>query len=82
MSPPQSPHDPKSQSGYISKKCPGCMEYMPLNKEVCPTCKLRVGKINKHGMASRRTDWKAYLTAIVAWLFFFFYVWWAFFREQ
>lgn len=67
--------------GYISKKCPECMEYMPLKVEVCPSCKLPVGRINKHGMASRKTDWKSYVVAVAAWLFFFFYVWWAFFRE-
>lgn len=69
-------------SGQVSKKCPECMEYMPLQASVCPSCKLPVGKINKHGMASRKTDWKAYATAIAAWLFFFFYIWWAFIRKQ
>ena len=75
---------PKSGNGtgQISKKCPECMQYMPLSVDACPSCKLPVGKINKHGMASRKTDWKAYATAIVAWAFFFFYIWWAFFREQ
>ena len=79
-----SPHTASSgvpPSGSVSKKCPECMEYMPLHQHVCPSCKLHVGKINKHGMASRRTDWKAYATAVAAWLFFFFYVWWAFIRE-
>jgi len=57
------------------------MEYMPLNAGVCPSCKLPVGKINKNGMAARKTDWKAYSTAIAAWLFFCLYIWWAFIRE-
>jgi predicted amidophosphoribosyltransferase len=64
-----------------TKKCPECMEYMPLAARICPSCKLPVGKITKHGMAARKTDWKAYATAIVAWAFFFFYIWWAFLRE-
>ena len=67
---------------HSTKKCPECMEYMPLDAGLCPSCKLPVGKINKHGMASRKTDWKAYATAIAAWGFFFFYIWWAFIREQ
>ncbi|MGD9308631.1 MAG: hypothetical protein PVG51_05820 [Desulfosarcina sp.] len=54
---------------------------MPLNVDVCPSCKLPVGKINKHGMANRKTDWKGYGVAIAAWIVFFFYVWWAFIRE-
>ena len=58
------------------------MEYMSLNVEECPFCKTRVGKINKHGMASRKTDWKGYATAIAAWLVFGIYVWWAFFKER
>jgi hypothetical protein len=58
------------------------MEYMPLNANTCPSCKLPVGKINKHGMATRKTDWKGYAVAIAAWLFFFLYVWWAFIRQQ
>ncbi|MFO7652902.1 MAG: hypothetical protein R6X25_03665 [Candidatus Krumholzibacteriia bacterium] len=57
------------------------MEYMALYATVCPSCKLPVGKINKHGMAGRKTDCKGYAAVIAAWLFFFFYVWWAFFRE-
>ncbi len=74
--------NPRNPDGYVSKKCPECMEYMPLNVDVCPSCKQPVGKINKHGMASRKTDWKAYATAIAAWLVFFFYIWWAFIREE
>lgn len=66
---------------YISKKCPECYEYLPLDATICKSCKTPVGKINKHGMASRKTDWKANITAIVAWLVFFIYIWWAFFRD-
>ncbi len=69
-------------SGYISKRCPECMEYMPLNANACPACKLAVGKVTKHGMATRKTDWKAYLKAIIAWGIFFFFIWWAFIKEK
>lgn len=75
------PIDPDNPSGFISKKCPECMEYMPLNAEICPSCKLPVGKMNKHGMATRKTDWKGYGAAIAAWTVFFWYIWWAFIRE-
>jgi predicted amidophosphoribosyltransferase len=81
MNTSSSSNDPRNSSGFISKKCPECMEYMPLNVEVCPSCKLPVGKINRHGMATRKTDWKGYVVALVAWIVFFFYVWWAFIRE-
>lgn len=82
MKPSQTSRGPENPQGYISKKCPECMEYMPLNADTCPSCKLPVGKINKHGMATRKTDWKGYAVAIAAWLFFFLYVWWAFIRQQ
>lgn len=81
MNGPQTADRPAKPSRYISKKCPECMEYMPLHAEVCPSCKLPVGKINKSGMASRKTDWKAYVIAIAAWTFFLFYIWWAFIRD-
>ena len=81
MKPPRTSIDSGNPTGYISKKCPECMEYMSLNAGVCPSCKTPVGKINKNGMASRKTDWKAYATAIAAWIVFIVYIWWAFIRE-
>ena len=81
MKKPHASMDSGNTAGYVSKKCPECMEYMSLNVDVCPSCKLPVGKINKNGMAARKTDWKAYSAAIGAWTFFFFYIWWAFIRE-
>ena len=81
MNAPRTSTNAGKTGDHVTKKCPECLEYMPLNADICPSCKLPVGKINKHGMAARRTDWKAYATAIVAWLFFFFYIWWAFIRE-
>lgn len=78
-------HDSMHSGGtrpHVTKKCPECMAYMPIKAQVCPSCKTSVGKINRHGMASRKTDWKGYTTAAIAWIIFFLYVWWAFFREQ
>jgi hypothetical protein len=82
MKSPRASVDTANVDGQIVKKCPECMAYMPLNVTVCPACKLPVGKVTKHGMASRKTNWKSYAVAIAAWLFFFFYIWWAFIREQ
>ncbi len=67
---------------YISKKCPECYEYIPLDAKVCKSCKTKVGEIDKHGMAKRKTNWEANITAIVAWIIFFLYIWWAFIREK
>lgn len=69
-------------NSQTTKKCPECLEYMPIHAQVCPSCKTPVGKIDRHGMASRKTDWKGYATAAAAWIVFFLYVWWAFLREN
>ena len=64
---------------HITKKCPECYEYVPLDAKRCPSCKVRLGAVNKHGMAERLTNWKAYIICIALWLFLAFYVRWAFF---
>ena len=65
--------------GYVSKKCHSCYTYVPLNAEVCPHCKVRLGKLGKHGMAEKVTDWKAYFTFAVAFLLFIIFCIYAFF---
>jgi ribosomal protein L40E len=65
---------------FVSKKCPDCYEYMPLEAVKCPSCKLRVGKIGTNGMAERLTNWRAYIVCIFLWLVLAFYIKWAFFR--
>lgn len=64
---------------YVSKKCPECYDYMPLEAKACPSCKVRVGKVGPHGMAERLTDWRAYTICIALWVFLAAYVKWAFF---
>ena len=57
------------------------MTYIPVDANVCPVCKKRVGKIMESGMASKAFDWKAYLGFVLALAAFAFYIWWAFLRE-
>ena len=64
---------------FVSKKCPECYEYMPLEAGKCPSCKARVGRIGASGMAERLTNWPAYAVCLFLWLFFAGYVKWAFF---
>jgi RNA polymerase subunit RPABC4/transcription elongation factor Spt4 len=68
-----------NEKNFVSKKCPDCYEYMPLEVKKCPSCKTRVGKIGSHGMAERQTNWTGYLVCILLWLFLAAYVKWAFF---
>lgn len=66
-------------ASYASKKCPECYSYVPLGAQVCPSCKIRLGDVGRHGMARRLTNWKAYIFCIIAWLVFALYIKWAFF---
>ena len=56
----------KDGPGYVSKKCHGCYTYVPLDADVCPSCKVRLGKVGAHGMAEKVTDWKGYFAFLVA----------------
>ncbi|MBT8338552.1 MAG: zinc ribbon domain-containing protein [Desulfatitalea sp.] len=64
---------------YVTKKCPECYEYVPLEAKVCPSCKLRLGEVDHHGMARRLTNWGAYIICGLLWLAFIIYIKWAFF---
>ncbi len=72
---------PPSSKGvdYSTKKCPECYAYVPVRAEVCPHCKTKIGKVGKHGMAERPTNWKAYILCIIAWLVLALYIRFAFF---
>lgn len=64
---------------YSSKKCPECYEYVPLEANICPSCKTRLGKVQEHGMAERLTNWKGYILCGILWLILAIYLKWAFF---
>lgn len=64
----------------VSKKCPHCYVHIPLDVLKCPSCKKTVGMVDKHGMATRRVDWMSYIICFLAWLAFFMYIKFAFFK--
>ena len=66
---------------YATKRCPFCYEYMPLSATRCPACKRGVGNVEKHGMAKKAVDWKAYGIAIAAVIALSVYIWLAFVRS-
>ena len=73
-------HDPIiRKEPHVSKKCPNCYVHMHLDAEVCPSCKNKVGLIDKHGMATKRTDWVSYVICFLAWLALGLYIKFAFF---
>ena len=65
--------------GYVSKKCHACYTYVPLDAEVCPSCKARLGKLGAHGMAEKTTDWHAYIKFAIALVVFLIFCKYAFF---
>jgi hypothetical protein len=62
-----------------TKKCPYCSVPLNLNADECFSCNQKIGKINKHGMAERPTNYWSYVICALAWAGFFFYIRWAFF---
>ncbi len=65
---------------HLTKKCPKCYRYMDLKLNKCPSCGVRVGNVDEHGMAITPVNWKAYITAIAGWISFVVFIWWAFFK--
>jgi len=63
----------------VSKKCPWCLTYLPLDATVCHACKKKVGMVSRHGMAKKPVDIKSYLVAVAAIAAFVAYIWWAFY---
>jgi len=71
----------KNVQSLVSKKCPECFTYLPLNAKICTSCKVKVGKAGKDGIAEKATDWLAYLLCLAAWFLFGYYIWWAFIKS-
>jgi hypothetical protein len=65
---------------FVSKKCPYCFVYLPLQAERCHSCKRKVGQADDFGMARKPVDWKAYAICLVAWVAFVYYIWRVFFK--
>ena len=65
----------------MTKKCPYCFTYLPLQATRCAACDKRIGEVDKLGFASKPFDWFGYTIAIVAMIVFIVFMWWGFFRE-
>jgi len=64
------------------KKCPECFTYLPIDAEVCVSCKIKVGKLGKHGLAQKPVDWLSYVRCLSMWVIFGLYMWWVFLRDK
>lgn len=65
---------------HVAKKCHECYTYVPLEAEICPSCKARLGEVTRHGFARRLTDWKAYTSFVIALIIFLIFCWYAFLK--
>ncbi len=63
------------QITFSTKKCYECFTHLPLNATVCNVCKKKVGRVNRHGIAEKPTDWKAYIISGIAFLFLIAFIW-------
>ena len=77
----KSKRDPNEETTYVSKKCPHCFTYMPLNVLTCPACKEKVGPVDKYGMASKNPDFYSYFVSFVAFIALIVFLYYAFFKE-
>lgn len=68
--------------GFELKRCPSCSVELPMDCEECPSCKQKVGKVDRLGRAKEPIDWKAYALCAFSWILFVFFVWWGFFKNR
>jgi hypothetical protein len=66
---------------HMTKKCPECFAYLPLNAKKCDQCGKRVGEVDRLGFASKPFDWKGYILAALAIAGFAVFFWWGFLRD-
>lgn len=69
-----------TEKSHVTKKCPSCYTHINLDARVCPSCKSKVGMVDRHGMATKRIDWGSYFICALAWITFAVYVWFAFLK--
>ncbi|MFZ5571791.1 MAG: hypothetical protein ACOZF0_15430 [Thermodesulfobacteriota bacterium] len=64
------------------KKCPECYTKLPMNAQKCHSCNQKVGEIDKFGFAKKPFNWVGYGSALVLWIAFGYFFWWAFLKDQ
>ena len=79
--PGDAPYTRPGSSSFVSKKCPECFTYLPLNTKKCPECKTKLGDVNKLGFATRPFDWAGYLIAVLSIVGLIVFIWWGFFSD-
>lgn len=81
MAPSEKTAGNKPSAAHMTKKCPECFTYLPLDAKVCTSCGKSVGPVGRVGLAEKPPNLKGYVAAAVAILAFVIFVWWGFFIE-
>jgi len=59
--------------------CPYCNASLALMVDTCSSCKKKVGKIGKHGLAEKPPNYVSYVLCLATWVGLYLYMRWAFF---
>ena len=70
-----------TDTAFMTKKCHNCLTSMPVAARRCPECKKKVGEVDKLGFAKKPVQWVAYITTLIWFQAFCFFVWWAFLKS-
>ncbi len=65
----------EGKPSHSTKKCPYCSTHLIRNAPSCTYCKKKVGPVDKHGIAQKPVDWKAYTACILSWTGLMLYFW-------
>lgn len=65
----------KTPKKFTTKKCYECFTHVPLDAEVCPSCKSKLGKVNNIGLAEKPTNWMSYIVCLAVWIALAVFLW-------
>jgi len=60
---------------FSTKKCYECFEHVALDAVECPSCKSRLGLVDRNGIAKKPVDWISYVVFLVALVALVLFVW-------
>ena len=71
-----------SPSSSATKRCPECTVHIPIDATRCTACGKRVGPVDKHGVAQKAINYRAYAEMLIAFAALGLFVWWFFLKGK
>lgn len=65
-----------------TKKCPYCSVTLGMDVTQCHSCKAKVGKPDKYGIAKKPFDWMSHLLFVISFAGLIYFIWWYFLKAQ